>query len=173
MTVLGERRKQIPHQKVSKSYTKLLQLRHQMHGRKRLPHKNCCQNSWVWRGRYGESIFRIYNWGNETNTRNPKADKKHHSATKNCYACKAEFGTLIENEEGEKEKVTKCRDCHITGRYRSAACKKCNLRMKVPKFIPNLFHNLENYDSHLFVKNLGLDDGKLNKMHTKNRRKIY
>ena len=111
--------------------------------------------------------------------KNPKpmvmseADKKHHSATKNCYACKAEFGTLIENEEGEKEKVTKCRDCHITGRYRSAACKKCNLRMKVPKFIPNLFHNLENYDSHLFVKNLGLDDGKLNKMHTKNRRKIY
>ncbi len=51
--------------------------------------------------------------------------------------------------------------CHGTGMYRGAACNKCrpNLRMKVPNFIPVLFHNLEGYDSHLFVKTLGLTEG--------------
>ena len=46
----------------------------------------------------------------------------------------------------KKEKVTKCRDhCHITGKYRGAACDKCNLRMRVPMFVPVLFHNLGGY----------------------------
>ena len=31
--------------------------------------------------------------------------------------------------------------------------------MRVPKFVPVLFHNLEGYDSHLFVKSLGLEEG--------------
>ena len=31
--------------------------------------------------------------------------------------------------------------------------------MRVPKFVPILFHNLEGYDSHLFVKSLGLEKG--------------
>ena len=35
----------------------------------------------------------------------------------------------------------------------------CNLRMRVPMFVPVLFHNLEGYDSHLFVKSLGLEEG--------------
>ncbi len=100
--------------------------------------------------------------------KNPKpmvmseADKKHHSTTKNCYACKAEFGTKVINDEGEVERATKCRDhCHVTERYRGAACVKCNLRMKIPKFIPVLFHGLENYDTHLFVKSLGLSEGEI------------
>ena len=45
--------------------------------------------------------------------------------------------------------------CHLTGKYRGAAHEKCNFRMKAPKFIPVLFHNLEGYDSHLFIKSLG------------------
>ncbi len=62
--------------------------------------------------------------------------------------------------KGKEQKVTKCRDhCHITGKYRGAACNKCNLRMRVPMFVPVLFHNLEGYDSHLFVKSLGLTEG--------------
>ena len=31
--------------------------------------------------------------------------------------------------------------------------------MRVPKFVPIIFHNLEGYDAHLFVKSLGLEEG--------------
>ncbi len=66
----------------------------------------------------------------------------------------------INEDNGEPIIVKKCRDhCHITGKYRGAACNKCNLRMRVPKFVPVLFHNLEGYDSHLFVRSLGLTEG--------------
>ena len=89
-----------------------------------------------------------------------ESDTKEFSNSKNCYACGVEFGTVIVNEGKKKEKVTPCRDhCHITGKYRGAACNKCNLRMRVPKFVPVLFHNLEGYDSHLFVRSLGLEEG--------------
>ena len=83
------------------------------------------------------------------------SEKSQYEKAKKCYACGIKFGTIRMNE-----KVTKCRDhCHITGKYRGAACDKCNLRMRVPKFVPILFHNLEGYDSHLFVKSLGLTEG--------------
>ena len=99
--------------------------------------------------------------------RNPKDiiisdhEKDQHEKAKKRYACKVEFGTTRINEKTKKEeKTTKCKDhCHITGKYRGAACDKCNLRMRVPKFVPILFHNLEGYDSHLFVKSLGLEEG--------------
>lgn len=44
--------------------------------------------------------------------------------------------------------------CHLTGSYRGPAHFECNLNFKNPKFIPVIFHNLRNYDSHLFIKNL-------------------
>ncbi len=99
--------------------------------------------------------------------KNPKpmsmsdSDKKEYEKAKDCHACEDVFGTMRMNEKTKKkEKVIKCRDhCHITGKYRGAACDKCNLRMRVPKFVPVLFHNLEGYDSHLFVKSLGLEEG--------------
>ena len=98
--------------------------------------------------------------------KNPKprvmseAEAKQHARAKRCYACGIKFGTLRPTAKGEMEEVTKCWDhCHITGKYRGAACNKCNLRMRLPNFIPVLFHNLEGYDSHLFVKSLGLTEG--------------
>ncbi len=33
--------------------------------------------------------------------------------------------------------------------------------MRVPTFVPVLFHNLEGYDAHLFVKSLGLEEGEI------------
>ena len=88
-------------------------------------------------------------------------EKDQHKKIESCYACGVQFGTERQNEKRKKkEKVVKCRDhCHITGKYRGAACDKCNLRMKVPMFVPVLFHNLEGYDAHLFVKSLGLEEG--------------
>ncbi len=91
------------------------------------------------------------------------SDKTKHKNSKACYACGDEFGTTRSNEKtNKKEKVVKCADhCHITGKYRGAACGKCNLRMKVPMYVPILFHNLEGYDAHLFVKSLGLEEGEI------------
>ncbi len=91
------------------------------------------------------------------------SDKSKHKSSKACYACGDEFGTTRTNEKtNKKEKVVKCADhCHITGKYRGAACNKCNLRMRVPTFVPVLFHNLEGYDAHLFVKSLGLEEGEI------------
>ncbi len=89
------------------------------------------------------------------------SEKDQHKKTESCYACGDEFGTTRTNEKtNKKEKVVKCQDhCHITGKYRGAACDKCNLRMKTPMFVPVVFHNLEGYDAHLFVKSLGLKEG--------------
>ena len=52
--------------------------------------------------------------------------------------------------------------CHLTGVYRGAAHNKCNLQYRRPKFIPVVFHNLSGYDSHLFIKNLGVTEGNIN-----------
>ena len=50
----------------------------------------------------------------------------------------------------DKDKV---RDhCHITGKYRGAAHSQCNLKLKIPKKLPIIFHNLEGYDGHIIFK---------------------
>ena len=68
-----------------------------------------------------------------------------------CWICHGELG-------GDR-----VRDhCHLTGKYRGAAHNKCNLQYRKPEFIPVVFHNLSGYDSHLFIKNLGLTEGNLN-----------
>ena len=89
------------------------------------------------------------------------SEKDQHKKSDSYYACGIEFkATRVNEKTKKKEKVIKCADhCHITGKYRGAACDKCNLRMRVPKFVPVLFHNLEGYDAHLFVKSLGLEEG--------------
>ena len=50
----------------------------------------------------------------------------------------------------------KVRDhCHYTGLYRGPAHLLCNLRYKIPSYIPVVFHNLSGYDAHLFIRELG------------------
>ena len=49
----------------------------------------------------------------------------------------------------------KVRDhCHYTGKYRGAAHSVCNLRYKVVKEIPVVFHNGSAYDYHFIIKYL-------------------
>ena len=49
----------------------------------------------------------------------------------------------------------KVRDhCHCTGKFRGAAHGECNLRCKVPKEIPVVFHNDSTYDYHFINKQL-------------------
>ena len=51
--------------------------------------------------------------------------------------------------------IIKKRDhCHYTGKFRGAAHNICNLRYKVPKEIPIVFHNGSTYDYHFVIKKL-------------------
>ena len=73
-------------------------------------------------------------------------EKIYHNKQKICYICKKEFS----NNEKKNYKV---RDhCHYTGKYRGAAHNICNLRYKVPKEIPLVFHNGSIYDYHFIIK---------------------
>ena len=65
--------------------------------------------------------------------------KKYKRSTK-CHICYKPF-TLRD---------PKVRDhCHYTG------LSLCNLRYKIPSYIPVVFHNLSGYDAHLFIRELG------------------
>ena len=44
---------------------------------------------------------------------------------------------------------------HYTCFYRGPAHSLCNLRYKIPSYIPVVFHNLSGYDAHLFIRELG------------------
>ena len=74
-----------------------------------------------------------------------KQRKKYKKATK-CHIC---YKPLTFRDP-------KVRDhCHYTGLYRGPAHSLCNLRYKIPSYIPVVFHNLSGYDAHLFIRELG------------------
>ena len=78
-------------------------------------------------------------------------EQKSFEKAVNCHICSREL---------KKDKV---RDhCHFTGQYRGAAHNKCNLMCKKPKVLPVIFHNLQGYDAHLFIKQLARLEGDLN-----------
>ena len=69
--------------------------------------------------------------------------------------CKKEFDTFDTTKSSslERKKHHKVRDhCHYTGKYRGDAHNICNLRYKVPKEIPVVFHNGFTYDYHFIIK---------------------
>ena len=54
-----------------------------------------------------------------------------------------------------KKKYFKVKDyCRYTGKYRVPAHDICNLRYKIPKEIPAVFHNGSTYDYHFIIKEL-------------------
>ena len=56
------------------------------------------------------------------------------------------------------KKYCKVRDhCHYTGRFRGAAHSICNLRYKIPREIPVVFHNGSTYDYHFIIKQLAIE----------------
>ena len=71
---------------------------------------------------------------------------------KECHICFKKFSS----------KARKVRDhCHYTGKYRGAAHSSCNLRYRIPNYIPVVFHNLAGYDAHLFIKELAKHTSKI------------
>ena len=62
------------------------------------------------------------------------------------------------NDEDKFLKKHKVRDyCHYTGKFRGAAHNTCNLRYKIPKEIPIIFHNGSTYDYHFIIKQLAIE----------------
>ena len=45
--------------------------------------------------------------------------------------------------------------CHITGKYRGSAHRDCNINLKLNHKAPVAFLNLNNYDFHLIMQELG------------------
>ena len=81
-------------------------------------------------------------------------EKETHENQKICYICKQEFCT-DENNKKEFKLKQKVRDhSHYTGKYRGAAHSICNLRYKISKEIPVVFHNGSTYDYHFIIKQL-------------------
>ena len=79
------------------------------------------------------------------------AEQKSFEKAVNCHIC----GGELRND--------KVRDhCHFTGQYRGAAHNKCNLMCRKPRVLPVIFHNLQGYDAHLFIKQLARLEGDLN-----------
>ena len=79
-----------------------------------------------------------------------KKEEKKHNKQEVCYICRKEFNT-----DDSDKKYHKVRGhCHYTGKYRDAAHDICNLRYKIPKEIPVVFHNGSTYDYHFIIKNL-------------------
>ena len=72
-----------------------------------------------------------------------KEEEDNYNKENTCYICKNDFNN------------DKVRDhCHFKGKYRGAAHNTCNLRYKVPKNIPVIFHNESTYDYLFIIKEL-------------------
>ena len=70
-------------------------------------------------------------------------DENNYQNSQNWWIC---------NQKIIKDKV---RDhCHITGKFRGSAHKECNSKLRIPRKLPIIFHNLEGYDGHIIFKEL-------------------
>ena len=97
-----------------------------------------------------EHSTKITNYEKKKNVLLTPEEKKDYDDQKVCYICKKEF----DNNDNDK-KQQKVRDhCHYTDKYRGAAHNICNLRYKIPKEIPVVFHNGSTYDCHFIIKEL-------------------
>ena len=80
-----------------------------------------------------------------------KQEQASFNKAETCHICSKEL------------KDDKVRDhCHFTGEYRGAAHNSCNLQCRKPLILPVVFHNLQGYDAHLFIKQLSGLPGELN-----------
>ena len=107
-----------------------------------------------------EDLKGIYmNCGKARMTISPNQQRKFQKATK-CWICGDKL--VIDKGHQDHEKKQPVRDlCHFTGKYRGPAHNECNRQFRKPKFTPIFFHNLSDYDSHLFIKNLSKTQGNI------------
>ena len=71
--------------------------------------------------------------------------KERYQNSQDCWICNEKINS-------DKDKV---RDhSHITGKFRGAAHNQCNLKVKIPRKLPIIFHNLGGYHGHIKFKEL-------------------
>ena len=89
-------------------------------------------------------------------------EEKEFQSASTCHICKEEF-----TRDKKSKDNFKVRDhCHFTGNFRGAAHNKCNLSCRKPLILPVIFHNLQGYDAHLFIKQLAKVPGDLTSIPT-------
>ena len=96
----------------------------------------------------GEHATKIIKYEKKDTIPLTKKEEKHHNKQKVSYICKRDFNTDDSDKKHHKVKD----HCHYTGKYRGAAYKICNLRYRIPKKIPIVFHNGSTYDYHTAIK---------------------
>ena len=79
-----------------------------------------------------------------------KEEEKQFNKASDCWIC----GEYLGNDRVRDHN-------HYTGKYRGPAHNSCNLKYSKPNSISVFFHNLAGYDSHLFIKKLGITEGNI------------
>ena len=97
-----------------------------------------------------EQATKIINYEKKKMIPLTKKEEKHHNKQNICYICKKEFNTDDSDKKHHKVKD----HYHYMGKYRGAAHNICNLRYRIPKEIPIVFHNGSTYDYHFIIKEL-------------------
>ena len=93
-----------------------------------------------------DHVTKIIDFKTKTMIPLTKEEEDNYNKENICYICKKDFNN------------DKVRDhCHFTGKYRGAAHNMCNLRYKIPKNIPVIFHNGSTYDYHFIIKELACE----------------
>ena len=80
------------------------------------------------------------------------SDEKDFQNAEKCWICDRKY------KPDEKENIPVRDHCHMTGKYRGSAHRKCNLNLQISAEkikIPVVFHNLKGYDSHFIIEKLG------------------
>ena len=109
----------------------------------------------------GEDIYKDYYQKPKPYNLTKEEEKEFQSASI-CYIFEEEFSI-----DKKTNKFVKVRDhCHFTGKYRGAAHNQCNLTCRKPLILPVVFHNLQGYDAHLFIKQLAKVVGDLTSIPT-------
>ena len=54
--------------------------------------------------------------------------------------------------------------CHFTGKYRGSTHRERNINIKLNHNVPVVFHNVQSYDSHLIMQEIGKFNPKINVM---------
>ena len=105
--------------------------------------KNCIKKFMKWSFTQQEQINPIIKESFNKKLKMTIQNEKKYQDSQDCWICNKNLDE------------TKVRDhCHITGKYRDAAHNQCNLKLKMPKKLNIIFHNLEGYDEYLIFKEL-------------------